>query len=228
MERVYMRREMYLSIMMDRASQGPLMVGSPRGGASIKDIAISNPEVIFTEPIDIVEGITDVQYDRMAKNMALEPGTDAYNKAKILMKSLYEMFTGCDCTQVEINPLAETPDGDVVVCDAKVSFDPNAAWRQVSIFDKRDYTQEDQREADAAKYDLNYIGLDGNIGCMVNGAGLAMATMDIIQLMGGTPANFLDVGGGATRKQVQKGFEILNDDDNVKVIFINVFGGEFF
>jgi succinyl-CoA synthetase beta subunit len=124
------------------------------------------------------------------------------------MKNLYAMFIGCDCTQVEVNPLAETPDGDVVVCDAKVNFDSNAEYRQKEIFAKRDFSQEDPREVEASKYDLNYIGLDGNIGCMVNGAGLAMSTMDIIQLKGGSPANFLDVGGGANEQQVQKAFEL--------------------
>ena len=121
--------------------------------------------------------------------------------------------------------MAETPDGDVVVCDAKVNFDSNAEYRQGTIFDMRDYTQEDAREVDASQYDLNYIGLDGNIGCMVNGAGLAMSTMDIIQLMGGSPANFLDVGGGANEEQVQKAFEILNADPKVKAILVNIFGG---
>jgi succinyl-CoA synthetase beta subunit len=201
------------------------MVASPRGGTSIEDVAKSNPEVIFTEPIDIIDGIQQEQCERMASNLGLEPGSDSYDKAIVLMKNLYAMFIGCDCTQVEVNPLAETPDGDVVVCDAKVNFDSNAEYRQKEIFAKRDYSQEDSREVEASKYDLNYIGLDGNIGCMVNGAGLAMSTMDIIQLKGGSPANFLDVGGGATEKQVQKGFEILNADPNVQAILVNIFGG---
>jgi succinyl-CoA synthetase beta subunit len=155
----------------------------------------------------------------------MEEGTPTFDKTVTLMKNLYDMFIACDCTQVEINPLAETPTGDVVVCDAKVNFDDNAEYRQTSIFARRDYTQEDPREVEASKYDLNYIGLDGSIGCMVNGAGLAMSTMDIIQLKGGSPANFLDVGGGATEQQVQKGFEILNDDPHVKAILVNIFGG---
>lgn len=225
MERLYMRREMYLSIMMDRASQGPLLVGSPAGGTSIEDVAKSNPEIIFTEPIDITEGIQDDQCERMATNLGLEPGSPSWHKGITLMKNLYALFEGCDCTQVEINPLAETPEGDVVVSDAKINFDENAAYRQTHIFEKRDYTQEDPREVEASKYDLNYIGLDGSIGCMVNGAGLAMSTMDIIQLKGGSPANFLDVGGGANETQVQKAFEILNADDKVKAILVNIFGG---
>ena len=225
MERMYIRNEMYLSILMDRASQGPLMVGSPRGGTSIEDVAASNPEFIFTEPIDLMEGIRDDQCERMATNLGLEPGSDAFDKAVVLMKNLYKMFVSCDCTQVEINPLAETPEGEVVVCDAKVNFDDNAEYRQSSIFERRDTTQEDSREVEASKYDLNYIGLDGTIGCMVNGAGLAMSTMDIIQLKGGSPANFLDVGGGADETQVQKAFEILNEDPRVKAILVNIFGG---
>jgi succinyl-CoA synthetase beta subunit len=225
MERVYMRKEMYLSILMDRASQGPLMVASPRGGTSIEDVAASNPEIIFTQPIDIIEGLTDEQCKYMAQNLGMEEGTGPYEKTVTLMKNLYDMFISCDCTQVEVNPLAETPDGDVVVCDAKVNFDDNAEFRQASIFARRDYTQEDPREVEASKYHLSYIGLDGNIGCMVNGAGLAMSTMDLIQLKGGSPANFLDVGGGATEEQVQKGFEILNEDPNVKAILVNIFGG---
>jgi len=225
MERMYMRREMYLSILMDRSTQGPLLVGSPAGGTSIEDIAQSNPEMIFTEPIDVEDGLQDAQCQRMATNLGLEVGTQAHANAVTLIKNLFAMFEKCDCTQVEINPLAETPEGDVVVCDAKLNFDDNAEWRQKEIFEKRDTTQEDQREVEASKYDLNYIGLTGNIGCMVNGAGLAMSTMDIIELKGGSPANFLDVGGGATETQVEKAFEILNADPHVQAILVNIFGG---
>jgi succinyl-CoA synthetase beta subunit len=225
MERMYMRREMYLSILMDRASQGPLLVGSPVGGTSIEDVAKSRPEVIFTQPIDIIDGLQDEHCQRMASNLGLEQGSPAHAKAVTLMHNLYAMFIACDCTQVEVNPLAETPEGDVVVCDAKVNFDDNAEYRQSTIFARRDATQEDAREVEASKYDLNYIGLDGNIGCMVNGAGLAMSTMDIIQLKGGSPANFLDVGGGASEQQVQKAFEILNADPRVNAILVNIFGG---
>mmetsp|Transcript_1874 Transcript_1874/g.2872 ORF Transcript_1874/g.2872 Transcript_1874/m.2872 type:complete len:448 (+) Transcript_1874:23-1366(+) len=225
MERMYIRREMYLSILMDRGSQGPLIVGSPRGGTSIEDVAAESPELIFTEPVDITKGLQPGQAERMASNLGVEEDTEEYKELVKLVGNLYEMFIGCDCTQVEINPLAETPDGQLVVCDAKVNFDGNAEYRQGSIFARRDTTQEDPREVEAAKYDLNYIGLDGNIGCMVNGAGLAMSTMDIIQLKGGSPANFLDVGGGATEEQVQKAFELLNDDPNVQAILVNIFGG---
>lgn len=226
MERMYMRREMYLSILMDRGvSQGPLMVASPRGGTSIEDVAHSNPEFIFTHPININEGLTDAACHTMAYKLGLDPESPAHGKAMTLMQNLYQMFLKCDCTQVEVNPLAETPEGDIVVCDAKVNFDDNAQFRQPDIFARRDVTQEDPREVAAHEYDLNYIGLQGTIGCMVNGAGLAMSTMDIIQLKGGSPANFLDVGGGANETQVQKAFEILNSDPAVKAILVNIFGG---
>jgi len=225
MKRMYLRQEMYLSMLMDRGSQGPVMVGSPFGGTSIEDVAANNPDAIFTEPIDIVDGLLPEQCERMAANLGLEPGSPTNDKTVELMKNLYTMFMKSDCTQVEVNPLAETPDGEVVVCDAKVNFDDNAQFRQGDIHERRDTSQEDTREVEAAKYDLNYIGLDGNIGCMVNGAGLAMSTMDIIQLKGGSPANFLDVGGGANENQVQKAFEILNADAKVQAILVNIFGG---
>jgi succinyl-CoA synthetase beta subunit len=201
------------------------MIASPRGGTSIESVAASNPELIFTERIDITTGLTLDAAQRMASNLGLEPGSTAFDKCVTLQQNLYKMFISLDCTQVEINPLAETPDGDVVVCDAKINFDDNAEFRQSSIFARRDTTQEDSREVDAAAYDLNYIGLDGTIGCMVNGAGLAMSTMDIISLKGGSPANFLDVGGGASETQVQKALEILNADPLVKAILVNIFGG---
>ena len=160
-----------------------------------------------------------------ARALGLEAGTDSHAKAVTLIANLYAMVIKCDCTPVEVNPLTETPDGDVVVCDAKVNFDDNAAFRQKKIFERRDFSQEDAREVEAAKYDLNYIGLDGNIGCMVNGAGLAMSTMDIINIKGGKPANFLDVGGGANEQQIQKAFELLDADDSVEAILVNIFGG---
>jgi succinyl-CoA synthetase beta subunit len=223
MERVYMRREMYFSILMDRASQGPVMVASPAGGTSIEDVAEATPELIFKENIDIMTGPTEEQVKRLAKNLGADP--TSIDKLETMIKNLYKMFVGVDATLVEINPLAETPDGEIFACDAKINFDDNAAFRHKEIFAKRDKTQEDPREVEASAYDLNYIGLDGNIGCLVNGAGLAMATMDIISLFGGSPANFLDVGGGATESQVKKAFEILNADDQVKSILVNIFGG---
>ncbi|OQR89856.1 succinyl-CoA ligase beta-chain, mitochondrial precursor [Thraustotheca clavata] len=223
MERVYMRREMYFSILMDRASQGPVLVASPAGGTSIEDVAHATPELIFTEPVDITTGPTNEQLARLATNMGLSG--ESHVRGVELMGNLYKMFIGTDATLVEINPLAETPEGHVFACDAKINFDDNAAFRHKDIFAKRDKTQEDPREVEASQYDLNYIGLDGNIGCLVNGAGLAMATMDIISLFGGSPANFLDVGGGATESQVKKAFEILNADTQVKSILVNIFGG---
>jgi len=224
-ERMYMRREMYLSIMMDRGSQGPVIVASPAGGTSIEDVAATNPEKIFTEKIDIMEGMNDAIANKLASNLGLEEGSKAHESGSDLIKKLYKLFIASDATLVEINPLAETVDGRVIAADAKLNFDDNAEYRQKNTFSKRDLTQEDSREVEASKYDLNYIGLDGNIGCMVNGAGLAMSTMDIITLKGGSPANFLDVGGGATEEQVGKAFEILNADPNVKTILVNIFGG---
>eukprot|EP00516_Mucochytrium_quahogii_P006009 CAMPEP_0203751412 /NCGR_PEP_ID=MMETSP0098-20131031/5493_1 /ASSEMBLY_ACC=CAM_ASM_000208 /TAXON_ID=96639 /ORGANISM=" , Strain NY0313808BC1" /LENGTH=444 /DNA_ID=CAMNT_0050641129 /DNA_START=80 /DNA_END=1414 /DNA_ORIENTATION=- len=223
MERLYLRRETYFSILMDRSTNGPCLVGSPCGGMNIEDVAAETPEKIFTEPIDIMTGITDEQALRMAANLGFEDG--AQEKAKDVITKLYGMFIETDGTLVEINPLAETREGDVFCCDAKLNFDDNAEFRQEKVFAYRDRSQEDPREVEAAQYGLNYIGLDGSIGCLVNGAGLAMATMDIIKLNGGNPANFLDVGGGATKSQVQKAFEILNADKKVRAIFVNIFGG---
>lgn len=225
MERMDIRREMYLSILMDRSSQGPLIIASPRGGASIEEVALTNPEIIFTQPIDIIEGIQDDQCYRIATYLGTEEDSPAHAKAVELLKNMYDMFITRDCTQIEVNPLIETPEGNIVVCNAKVNFDDNAAFRQSPIFTQRDATQQDEREAEAGAHGLNYVGMDGTIGCMVNGAGLAMATMDIIQLKGGSPANFLDVGGGANETQVQKAFEILNGDARVKTILVNIFGG---
>jgi succinyl-CoA synthetase beta subunit len=224
-ERVYMRREMYLSIMLDRAAGGPIFIASPAGGTSIEDVAEATPELIFKQPVNIIEGINDSQAEFLATSLGFEKGSKGHTECQNLVKQIYKMFRQHDCTLVEVNPLAETSDGRVMVCDAKINFDDNAEFRQKNIFAHRDRTQEDPREVEAAKHDLNYIGLTGNIGCMVNGAGLAMATMDIIKLKGGDPANFLDVGGGASESQVQKAFELLNADTNVKTILVNIFGG---
>jgi len=223
MERLYMRRELYFSIMLDRKSNGPVIVASTRGGTSIEDVAARSPEAIIKVPVDIITGVTPEQLDFLVDQLGFS-GTTA-EQAKKCMANLYRMFVHTDATMIEVNPLAETPDGKVMVCDAKINFDDNAAFRQPDIFAMRDVTQEDPREVEASKYDLNYIGLDGNIGCMVNGAGLAMATMDLIKYHKGAPANFLDVGGGATERQVQKAFEILNGDPTVQAILVNIFGG---
>mmetsp|Transcript_16090 Transcript_16090/g.16221 ORF Transcript_16090/g.16221 Transcript_16090/m.16221 type:complete len:439 (+) Transcript_16090:109-1425(+) len=224
-ERMYLRREMYISIMLDRAAGGPIFIASPAGGTSIEDVAEATPELIFQQAVDIMEGITDEQTTYLATSLGFTPGTPPHTECKKVVKGIYTMFREHDCTLVEVNPLGETPDGRVVVCDAKINFDDNAEFRQAGVFEFRDRTQEDVREVEASKHDLNYIGLTGNIGCMVNGAGLAMATMDIIKLKGGDPANFLDVGGGATESQVQKAFELLNADQAVKTILVNIFGG---
>lgn len=224
-ERMYMRREMYLSIMLDREAGGPLFIVSPSGGTSIEDVAEATPELIFTQPVDIEKGISEKETSFIATALGFKPDSERHTECQSVVNKLYTMFRAKDCTMLEVNPLAETPDGRVLVCDAKVNFDDNAEYRQSEVFEYRDRSQEDAREVEAAKYDLNYIGLTGNVGCMVNGAGLAMATMDILKLKGGDPANFLDVGGGADENQVQKAFELLNADPNVKCILVNIFGG---
>jgi len=223
MEKVQLSRETYFSILYDRSHGGITLIGSPAGGMAIEDVAEETPHLIFKEKVDIMEGFTDEQAGRLAKNLEFKGG--AFDKAKHVFRKLYELFLSADCTQLEINPLGETNKGEVLCCDAKLNFDDNAAFRQKEVFAYRDFSQEDPREVEAGKYDLNYIGLDGNIGCLVNGAGLAMATMDIIKLNGGDPANFLDVGGGATESQVQKAFELLNADTKVKAVLVNIFGG---
>ena len=225
MERVPIARELYLSIMLDRASSGSVIIASPVGGTSIEDVAAATPEKITKEVVQLGAGPSPAQVARLAAFLQFAPGSAGAERFAECLAGLWKMFTACDATLVEINPLAETAEGGVFVCDAKINFDDNAAFRQAAIFEQRDHSQEDAREVEAAKWDLNYIGLDGNIGCMVNGAGLAMATMDIIKLHGGAPANFLDVGGGATAEQVKRAFELLNADSRVKAILVNIFGG---
>ncbi len=224
-ERITMVREMYISIMLDRSANGAMFIASPSGGTSIEDVAEATPEKIFKVPIDIMKGVTDEQATFLATSLGFKKGTAAHTECEGIVKKLYKMFRAHDCTLVEVNPMAETSDGRVLVCDGKINFDDNAEFRQKEVHAFRDRTQEDPREVEAAKYDLNYIGLTGNIGCMVNGAGLAMATMDIIKLKGGDPANFLDVGGGANETQVMRAFELLDSDKNVKAILVNIFGG---
>lgn len=214
--------EMYFAILLDRASGGPVIIACSEGGTSIEDLAEEKPELIVKVPIDPIKGITDEQAATVVEGLKVTTDKAA---AQEQIKSLYRLFTECDCTMVEVNPLAEDASGILLAADAKVGFDDNASFRQKDIFAKRDTTQEDPREVAAAKWDINYIGLDGNIGCMVNGAGLAMATMDIIQLNGGKPANFLDVGGSATTQQVREAFKIITSDSNVKALLVNIFGG---
>merc|ERR1719247_1624742 len=200
-----------------------MLVGSPAGGMAIEDVAEANPEKIFKCAVDINVGVTDEQAEQMAKNLEFSEGVQ--KKAAIQIKNLYDLFIGTDSTQVEINPLIENEAGAAMRLDAKLNFDDNAKFRQSEVFDLRDVTQEDPREVAASEFDINYIGLDGNIACMVNGAGLAMATMDIIKLYGGEPANFLDLGGGASEKQVTEAFKLIQSDEAVDAILVNIFGG---
>eukprot|EP00882_Tetradesmus_deserticola_P004761 GHRQ01005017.1.p1 GENE.GHRQ01005017.1~~GHRQ01005017.1.p1 ORF type:complete len:270 (+),score=157.44 GHRQ01005017.1:444-1253(+) len=199
-----------------------LTVPCSEGGTSIEDLAEKFPEKIIKIPVDIRVGITDDQALQMAKGLAV---SGDINAAADQIKRLYQLFASSDCTMVEVNPLAEDAEGRLIAADAKLGFDDSASYRQKETFAMRDESQLDPREVAADKFDLNYIGLDGTIGCMVNGAGLAMATMDIIKLRGGSPANFLDVGGNASEQQVIEAFKILTSDPQVKAILVNIFGG---
>ena len=214
--------EMYFAILLDRASGGPVIIACSKGGTSIEDLAHSSPELIVKVPIHPINGITDEQAAKVVEGLKVTTDKEA---AKKQIKALYRLFVEKDCTMVEVNPLAEDSKGVLMAADAKIGFDDNAEFRQKPIFAQRDHSQMDQREVAAGKWDLNYIGLDGNIGCMVNGAGLAMATMDIIQLNGGKPANFLDVGGSASEKQITEAFKIITSDPSVKALLVNIFGG---
>lgn len=216
-------RETYLSIVMDREHNGPVLIASPAGGMDIEAVAEETPEKIKTVPISITEGITWTQAEDIAR--FLEFKGPLVQKAAAEIEKLYSLFQKVDCTQIEINPLAETDDGRVISVDAKLNFDDNAEFRQKDIFALEVHEDTDPKEIEASKYNLNYIAMEGNIGCLVNGAGLAMATMDIIKLNGGSPANFLDVGGNVKEDQVLKAFQILTSDQNVKAILVNVFGG---
>uniref|UniRef100_A0A6P8P146 Succinate--CoA ligase [GDP-forming] subunit beta, mitochondrial n=1 Tax=Geotrypetes seraphini TaxID=260995 RepID=A0A6P8P146_GEOSA len=216
-------RETYLAILMDRACNGPVIVGSPQGGVDIEEVAATNPELIFKEEIDIFEGIKDNQALRMAENLGFDGPLQ--QQAADQIKKLYHLFLKVDATQVEVNPFGETPEGQVVCFDAKINFDDNAEFRQEEIFAMDDTSENDPIETEAANYDLKYIGMDGNIACFVNGAGLAMATCDIIDLHGGKPANFLDLGGGVQESQVYQAFKLLSADPRVEAILVNIFGG---
>jgi succinyl-CoA synthetase beta subunit len=216
-------RETYLAVLMDRAFNGPVLVGSPDGGMDIEEVAEKTPERIFTMPIDINDGISRDQSIEMAKNLNFEG--DKIITAAEQIEKLYNLFIAVDATQVEINPFGETTEGEVVCFDAKINFDDNAAYRQKEIFAMGDTAESDPREVDAEQFGLNYIGLDGQIGCLVNGAGLAMATMDIVKLEGGEPANFLDLGGGVQEQGVYEAFRIITSDPRVKTILVNIFGG---
>mmetsp|Transcript_17791 Transcript_17791/g.26483 ORF Transcript_17791/g.26483 Transcript_17791/m.26483 type:complete len:423 (-) Transcript_17791:72-1340(-) len=213
--------EYYLSILMDRAYDGPVIVFSPDGGVDIEGVAERTPDIITKYPVNINEGLSLED----AETLCYQYGFTDWKTAGEQLHNIYKMFIETDCTQLEINPWVQTLDSDVYAVDAKLNFDDNASHRQKEIFAMGDPTEEDPREIEAAKHDLNYIGMDGRIGCMVNGAGLAMATCDIIQLHGGSPANFLDVGGGATEDQVANAFRILTSDPKVESILVNIFGG---
>jgi succinyl-CoA synthetase beta subunit len=216
-------REIYFAILLDRATAALLIVASTEGGVEIETVAAKSPEKIIRESIDPLAGLQPFQTRKLAKQLSFEPTqTKAASK---LFDGLFRTFIGCDCSMVEINPLVVTTKGEVLALDAKFNFDDNALYRHPEIAAMRDIAEEDPREVEASKHDLNYIGLDGNIACLVNGAGLAMATMDIIKFYGGSPANFLDVGGGATEEQVTEAFKILIADRNVKAILVNIFGG---
>jgi len=216
-------RELYLAILLDRQCDGPVLVASTEGGMDIEAVAEQMPEKIHKLPINIAQGPSEQKFNELAEKLGFQGETA--KKAVQLFFNLYDLFASTDATQVEINPLVLTNTGDVVCVDAKINFDDNAEFRRKEIFEMRDFSEEDPREVEASKFGLNYVGLDGNIGCMVNGAGLAMATMDIIKFHGGAPANFLDVGGGATTEQVKQAFTILTSDKNVKAILVNIFGG---
>ena len=216
-------REIYFAILLDRASAAPLIVASTEGGVEIETVAAKSPEKIIRERVDPLAGLQAFQTRKLAKQLDIEP---AQSKAAAkLFDGLYRTFVACDCSMVEVNPLVVTKNGDVLALDAKFNFDDNALYRHPEIAAMRDIAEEDPREVEASKHGLNYIGLDGNIACLVNGAGLAMATMDIIKFYGGSPANFLDVGGDATEEEVTEAFKILIADKNVKAILVNIFGG---
>ena len=216
-------REIYFAVLLDRATAAPLIVASSEGGVDIETVAAKSPEKIIREPIDPLAGLQPFQTHKVAKQLGFE--SSQLKSAAKLFEGLYRTFVAFDCSMVEVNPLVITTKGDVLALDAKFNFDDNALYRHPEIEALRDVAEEDPREVEASKHGLNYIGLDGNIACLVNGAGLAMATMDIIKFYGGEPANFLDVGGGATEEQVTEAFKILIADKKVKAILVNIFGG---
>jgi succinyl-CoA synthetase beta subunit len=216
-------RELYLGLVLDRAAGKPVVMASSAGGMEIEKVAAETPELIFKEHIHPTAGFEAYQAKKLAFALGLEG--PAVAQAGKLIAALYEAFKATDATLIEINPLIVTAEGNLLALDAKMNFDDNALYRHQELRELRDVSEEDPLEIEASKFSLNYIRLDGTIGCMVNGAGLAMATMDIIKLAGGEPANFLDVGGGATAEQIRNAFKILMSDTNVKAVFINIFGG---
>ncbi len=216
-------RELYLGLVVDRSSGLPIMMASSAGGMDIEEVAAKTPELILRESIDPVTGFAPFQARKLAHSLGLT-GPLAGKAAKI-MTGLYEAFAASDASLAEINPMVTTKAGDVLALDAKLNLDDNALYRHHDLRELRDIAEEEPLEVEASKFSLNYIKLNGNVGCMVNGAGLAMATMDIIKLAGGEPANFLDVGGGATAEQVTNAFRIILSDTHVQAVLINIFGG---
>ena len=215
--------EYYVGIVLDRDTSKITMMASSEGGVEIEKVAAETPDKIIKVAIDPAVGFTAFAGRKLGYGIGLEG--DTLKKATKFFKGLYDLYISKDCSIAEINPLVTTKDGDVIALDAKLNFDDNALYRQKDVEEMRDITEESEQELEAGKYGLSYISLDGNIGCLVNGAGLAMGTLDIIKIFGGTPANFLDVGGGATKETVQKAFEIILEDENVKAILVNIFGG---
>jgi succinyl-CoA synthetase beta subunit len=222
-ERTPKAKEYYAAVLLDRARGCPVLVASNQGGMNIEDVAHDTPEAIITTNLDFDNGISHADGVKLAEQLGFAPA--ARDNAADTFSKLYQIFKEKDSTQIEINPLGEFPDGKVLCMDAKFGFDDNADFRQQDVFKLRDVSQEDPQEVAAAEYGLNFIKLDGNVGCLVNGAGLAMATMDVLALHGGSPANFLDVGGGATADAVKAAFKLILSSPNVKSIFVNIFGG---
>jgi succinyl-CoA synthetase beta subunit len=222
-EAVDISRELYFAILLDRATSTPVIIASTEGGMDIEAVAEKTPEKIFREFVHPLIGLQPYQTRKIAQALGLTG--PLLGQASKLFTALYKLFIARDCSQIEVNPLVVTPDGQLLALDAKFNFDDNSLYRQADIVAMRDKTEEDPREVAASEFNLNYIGLDGNIACLVNGAGLAMSTMDIIQYCGGKPANFLDVGGGASKEQVAAAFRIILSDPNVQGILVNIFGG---
>lgn len=217
------KKEYYVGLVLDRSTSRVVLMASSEGGMDIEEVAAKTPEKIFKETIDPLIGLAPFQARRIAFNIGIP--NELVNQAVKFFIGLYNVFVEKDCSIAEINPLVVTGDGKILALDAKLNFDSNALYRHPDILEYRDLDEEDPKEIEASKYDLSYISLDGNIGCMVNGAGLAMSTMDIIKYYGGEPANFLDVGGGATTEKVMEAFKIILSDPKVKGIFVNIFGG---
>lgn len=216
-------QEFYMSFLLNRSISRHIVMYSPKGGMSIEEVAEATPEFIFTEIIDPRVGLQPFQSRRIAFNLGLQG--EAFKSMIKFTQSLYKAYVSSDCSLIEINPVMKTSDNRIMAADAKVTIDNNALFRHADIAEMRDLTEEDPSEVEAGEYSLNYVKLNGNVGCMVNGAGLAMATMDIIKLSGGNPANFLDVGGSANAQRVEKAFRIILKDSNVKAILVNIFGG---